>query len=92
MARPPKNKVLLETASIDREATEPAYAQLTNILRQSMAEGLLRPGDQLPSEAQLVELLFHSSPLAVWGKYNWVLLLLIDKPISNDNCSWGLKS
>jgi DNA-binding GntR family transcriptional regulator len=64
MARPPKNKVLQETASIDREAFEPAYARLTSILRQSIAEGLLRPGDQLPSEAQLVER--HSvSPMTV---------------------------
>lgn len=74
MARPPKNKVLLETASIDREATEPAYAQLTNILRQSMAEGLLRPGDQLPSEAQLVER-YEVSPMTVRRAIN----LLVDQ-------------
>ena len=55
MAHRPENKVLLETASIDRDSFEPAYAQLANILRQNMAEGLLRPGTQLPSEAQLVE-------------------------------------
>ncbi len=55
MAHRPKNTVLLETASIDRDSFEPAYAQLANILRQNMVEGLLRPGSQLPSEAQLVE-------------------------------------
>lgn len=74
MARPPKNKVLQETASIDREAFEPAYAQLTSILRQSMAEGLLRPGDQLPSEAQLVER-YSVSPMTVRRAIN----LLVDQ-------------
>jgi len=64
MTRRPKNKVLQETASIDRDSIEPAYAQLTGILRQSMAEGLLRPGDQLPSEAQLVER-YGVSPMTV---------------------------
>lgn len=38
---------------IDREAYEPAYAQLAAILRRQIAEGIFRPGDQLPSEAQL---------------------------------------
>jgi len=74
MARPPKNKVLQETASIDRDAFEPAYAQLTSILRQSMAEGLLRPGDQLPSEAQLVER-YEVSPMTVRRAIN----LLVDQ-------------
>jgi GntR family transcriptional regulator len=64
MAHRPQNKVLLETASIDRASFEPAYAQLANILRQSMAEGLLRPGDQLPSEAQLVDR-YGVSPMTV---------------------------
>lgn len=64
MAHRPQNKVLQETASIDRDSIEPAYAQLAGILRQSMAEGLLRPGDQLPSEAQLVER-YGVSPMTV---------------------------
>jgi GntR family transcriptional regulator len=64
MSKQPKNKILKQTASIDRDAFEPAYAQLANILRQSMALGLLRPGDQLPSEAQLVER-YGVSPMTV---------------------------
>lgn len=64
MTKQPQNKVLKDTASIDREAFEPAYAQLAGILRQSMASGLLRPGDQLPSEAQLVER-YGVSPMTV---------------------------
>lgn len=76
MARRPKSKVLQETASIDREAFEPAYAQLTSILRQSMAEGLLRPGDQLPSEAQLVER-YGVSPMTVRRAIN----LLVDQGV-----------
>lgn len=55
MAHRPKSQILQGTSSIDREAFEPAYSQLASILRQSMAQGLLRPGDQLPSEAQIVE-------------------------------------
>ena len=53
MSHKPKSQVLEQTASIDRDSYEPAYAQLANILRRSMAQGILRPGDQLPSEAQL---------------------------------------
>lgn len=64
MAHRPKNNVLLDTASIDRDSFEPAYAQLAKILRQSMSDGLLRPGDQLPSEAQLVER-YGVSPMTV---------------------------
>ena len=55
MTRRPDGQILKQTASIDRSAYEPAYAQLASILRHSMAAGILRPGDQLPSEAQLCE-------------------------------------
>jgi len=64
MAQRPKSNLLQDTASIDRDSFEPAYAQLASILRQSMAEGILRPGDQLPSEAQLVER-YGVSPMTV---------------------------
>ena len=40
---------------IDRDLFEPPYYQLANILRQRMATGSLRPGDRVPSEAQLCE-------------------------------------
>jgi GntR family transcriptional regulator len=64
MSKQPASKILKQTASINREVFEPAYAQLAGILRQSMATGLLRPGDQLPSEAQLVER-YGVSPMTV---------------------------
>jgi DNA-binding GntR family transcriptional regulator len=64
MAHRPQNNILQATPSIDRDSIEPAYAQLASILRQSMAAGLLRPGDQLPSEAQLVER-YGVSPMTV---------------------------
>lgn len=74
MSKRPKNKVLEETASIDRDAFEPAYSQLAGILRQSMAAGLLRPGDQLPSEAQMVER-YEVSPMTVRRAIN----ILVDQ-------------
>lgn len=40
-------------AGIDRRSYEPAYVQLASILRQQIANGVYRPGDQLPSESQL---------------------------------------
>jgi GntR family transcriptional regulator len=39
--------------TIDRNSYEPAYAQLVRILRGQIASGRFRPGDRLPSEAQL---------------------------------------
>ena len=39
--------------SIDRASREPAYAQLANSLRQAIARGEYRAGDQLPTEAKL---------------------------------------
>jgi DNA-binding GntR family transcriptional regulator len=38
---------------IDRDSYEPAYLQLSNILRQKIAEGRFRPGEQIPSESEL---------------------------------------
>jgi DNA-binding GntR family transcriptional regulator len=49
---------------IDREAYEPAYSQLVNILKAQIAAGRFRPGSQLPSEAQLRQL-YHVSPMTV---------------------------
>ena len=42
-------------ARIDRDRFEPVYLQLASILRQQIATGQLRAGDQVPSEAQLCE-------------------------------------
>lgn len=54
---------------IDRNSYEPAYLQLANILRQQILEGVYRPGDQLPSEAQLCRL-YAISPMTVRRSIN----------------------
>jgi DNA-binding GntR family transcriptional regulator len=54
---------------IDRESHEPAYAQLANILRRQIADGVFRPGDQLPSEAQLCRR-YGISPMTVRRSIN----------------------
>lgn len=54
---------------IDRESFEPAYVQLANILRHQIAEGVFRPGDQLPSEAQLCQR-YGISPMTVRRSIN----------------------
>jgi len=64
MAQKPNDQILEQTASINRKSYEPAYAQLANILRHSMAAGILRPGDQLPSESQLCDH-YNVSPMTV---------------------------
>jgi len=64
MSQRPNGQILEQTASIDRSSYEPAYSQLVSILRQSMAAGILLPGDQLPSEAQLCER-YGVSPMTV---------------------------
>jgi len=50
--------------TIDRNSYEPAYAQLVRILRGQIAAGVFRPGDRLPSEAQLCER-YGVSPMTV---------------------------
>jgi GntR family transcriptional regulator len=50
--------------SIDRQAEQPVYAQLADILRRQILAGMYRPGERLPSEAMLVEL-FDVSPMTV---------------------------
>jgi GntR family transcriptional regulator len=54
---------------IDRESYEPAYVQLANILKRQIAEGVFRPGDQLPSEAQLCHR-YGISPMTVRRSIN----------------------
>jgi GntR family transcriptional regulator len=50
--------------AIDRDSYEPAYAQLVGILRRQIAAGHFRPGDRLPSEAQLCSR-YEVSPMTV---------------------------
>ncbi|CAG0928400.1 Mannosyl-D-glycerate transport/metabolism system repressor MngR [Thermoflexales bacterium] len=76
MARRPTNRALERSSSIDRDSFEPAYAQLANILRQSVAAGVLRPGDQLPSESQLCQR-YGVSPMTVRRAMN----ILVDQGV-----------
>lgn len=57
------------TDIIDRSSYEPAYSQLANILRRKIADGEYRPGDQLPSEAELCRL-YDVSPMTVRRSIN----------------------
>jgi GntR family transcriptional regulator len=76
MAKRPKSQVLEHSGSIDRDSYAPAYIQLVNILKQSVAAGALRPGDQLPSEAQLCER-YGVSPMTVRRAIN----ILVDRGV-----------
>ncbi|MBU2548886.1 MAG: GntR family transcriptional regulator [Proteobacteria bacterium] len=49
---------------IDRDAYQPAYAQLADILRGQVARGRFLPGDRLPSEAELCRT-YQVSPMTV---------------------------
>jgi DNA-binding GntR family transcriptional regulator len=64
------------TVSIDRTSYEPAYAQLVRILLEQIAAGVFRPGDQLPSEAQLCER-YGVSPMTV----RRVINILVDQGV-----------
>ena len=68
----------LTQEQIDREAFEPAYSQLANILRRKIATGEFRPGDQLPSEAQLCRQ-YEISPMTVRRSIN----ILADQGVIN---------
>jgi len=43
------------SASLDRQSLIPLYLQLKDLLASRITEGLLQPGDALPSERQLCE-------------------------------------
>jgi DNA-binding GntR family transcriptional regulator len=62
--------------TIDRTSYEPAYAQLVGILRRKIAAGIFRPGDRLPSEAQLCER-YGVSPMTVRRVVN----ILVDQGV-----------
>jgi GntR family transcriptional regulator len=49
---------------IERDALEPAYVQLADILRQRIAEGEFHAGDRLPTEAELMRA-YGLSPVTV---------------------------
>jgi DNA-binding GntR family transcriptional regulator len=49
---------------IERDAYEPAYVQLADILRERIAEGEFHAGDRLPTEAELIHA-YGLSPVTV---------------------------
>ena len=53
-----------QAAPIDRGSFEPPYAQLARSIRESIARGEYRPGDRLPSEAELCAA-YSVSPMTV---------------------------
>jgi GntR family transcriptional regulator len=61
---------------IDRQSAHPIYAQLADVIRQQISEGVYRPGDQLPSEAMLVRT-YRVSPMTVRRAIN----LLADQEV-----------
>jgi len=61
---------------IDRDSDRPVYAQLADILRLQISTGVFRPGDQLPSEAMLVQA-YGVSPMTVRRAIN----LLADQDV-----------
>lgn len=63
---------------IDRDSYEPAYMQLVNIVKQQIAQGIFRPGDQLPSESQLCKQC-QVSPMTVRRAIN----ILIDQGVTS---------
>ncbi|KAA2266201.1 GntR family transcriptional regulator [Solihabitans fulvus] len=46
---------MLDLGSIDRSDDRPPYRQIADILREHIRQGQLPPGEQLPSEAELIE-------------------------------------
>jgi DNA-binding GntR family transcriptional regulator len=59
-------------AAIDRQAFEPAYLQLVNILKEQIAEGVYLPGSRLPSESELCKR-YQVSPMTVRRSINLLL-------------------
>lgn len=57
---------------IDREASEPVYVQLANILKEEIGRGEYRPGDRLPSESELCAR-FKVSPMTVRRSINTLI-------------------
>jgi DNA-binding GntR family transcriptional regulator len=74
MTQKPDENALGKTKSIDRDSYTPAYAQLARILKMSMADGIFKSGDQLPSESQMVKH-YRVSPMTVRRAIN----ILIDQ-------------
>ena len=57
---------------IDRQASDPAYLQLVNILKGNIGQGIYLPGDRLPSESKLCKQ-YGVSPMTVRRSINALL-------------------
>lgn len=57
---------------IDRNSFEPAYSQLSNLLREQVSNGVYHPGQRLPSEASLCKR-YNVSPMTVRRAINKLL-------------------
>jgi DNA-binding GntR family transcriptional regulator len=68
----PAGRALSRGPTIDRNSFEPPYYQLAAILRRLISSGDLRPGDRVPSEAQLCER-YEVSPMTVRRALNILL-------------------
>ena len=55
--------------TINRDSFEPAYIQIVRIVSEQIAAGILRPGDQLPTEGQFCKQ-FGVSPMTVRRSIN----------------------
>lgn len=67
-----------------RDTFEPAYYQLANILRRKIAAGTFRPGDRLPSEAELCNQYQVSSITA-----RRAIKILVDQDIAESHKGYG---
>jgi DNA-binding GntR family transcriptional regulator len=56
--------IMENQTNIDRQAFEPAYVQLVNILKEQIAKGVYLPGGRLPSESELCKR-YQVSPMTV---------------------------
>lgn len=65
-----------ELGTLNKDSYEPAYIQITNIIKQRIAEGVFRPGNRLPPESKLCKS-FNVSPMTVRRSIN----LLLDQGI-----------
>ena len=57
---------------IDRQALDPAYIQLVNILKKQIAKGVYLPGNRLPSESEMCKR-YRVSPMTVRRSINCLL-------------------
>lgn len=75
---------LSDADEVIRDTFEPAYYQLANILRRKIAAGNYRPGDRLPSEAELCNQYQVSSITA-----RRAIKILVDQDIAESHKGYG---